>query len=243
MKVVILCAGRGSRTGLSYPKCLYRFKNKPSLLEINIRNIKKAGFKSSDIKLATGFKEHLIKKETKNLYTCIKNKKFKSTNMIFSLNEVIKKYGIDTYYVFYSDIIFDLKSINYLKKSKKKISTLVDSNWLSKWKLKKNYLNDLEDLRILNGKIISLGKKVKKIKNIDGRFVGITKFSKEIIAKLIKENFFKKNLKENKKLDFTNFLMKLIKKKIEVHAVKKNINWFEFDEPYDFDNYKKFYIK
>ena len=79
--------------------------------------------------------------------------------------------------------------------------------------MKKNYLNDLEDLRILNGKIISLGKKVKKIKNIDGRFVGITKFSKEIIAKLIKEIFFKKNLKENKKLDFTNFLMKLIKKK------------------------------
>ena len=34
--------------------------------------------------------------------------------------------------------------------------------------------------------------------------------------------------------------MKLIKKKIEVHAVKKNINWFEFDEPYDFDNYKNF---
>ena len=52
-------------TGLSYPKCLYRFKNKPSLLEINIRNIKKAGFKSSDIKLATGFKEHLIKKKPK----------------------------------------------------------------------------------------------------------------------------------------------------------------------------------
>ena len=109
--------------------------------------------------------------------------------MIFSLNEVIKNMEL-ILLCFYSDIIFDLKSINYLK-IKKKISTLVDSNWLSKWKLKKNYLNDLEDLRILNGKIISLGKKVKN-KNIDGRFVGITKFSKEIIAKLIKENFFKK---------------------------------------------------
>ena len=41
MKAVILCAGRGSRTGLSYPKCLYRFKNKPSLLEINIEILRK----------------------------------------------------------------------------------------------------------------------------------------------------------------------------------------------------------
>ena len=50
-------------------------------------------------------------------------------------------------------------------------------------------------------KIHLFRQKSKKNKNIDGRFVGITKFSKEIIAKLIKENFFKKNLKENKKLD------------------------------------------
>ncbi|MDB9739760.1 NTP transferase domain-containing protein, partial [Candidatus Pelagibacter sp.] len=114
MKAVILCAGKGSRTGLSYPKCLYKFKDGESLLIKNIKNIKKIGFKNSDIILATGFKEHLIKRDTKNLYTYIKNKKFNTTNMIFSLNEVIKKYKPQSYYIFYADIIFEFKAIKYL---------------------------------------------------------------------------------------------------------------------------------
>ena len=243
MKAVILCAGRGSRTGLPYPKCLYKFKDELSLLNTNIKNIKKLGFKNSEIILATGFKENLIKKETKNLYTYVKNKKYKSTNMIFSLYEVIKKYGLQTYYIFYADIIFELKVLKTLKNSKKDITTLIDSNWLEKWKLKDDYLDDLEELKILNGKIKSLGKKIRKIRGINGRFVGITKFSKKIIKKLIEENFFSINLKENKKIDFTNFLMKLIRKKISVHAIRKKINWFEFDELNDFKNYTKYYKK
>ena len=116
MKAVILCAGRGRRTGLTYPKCLYEFKKGVSLLDNNIKVIKKLGFKNSDIILATGFKEDLIKKKTKNLYTYIKNKKFNSTNMIYSFNEVIKKFGSQTYYVFYADIIFEIDAVKYLKK-------------------------------------------------------------------------------------------------------------------------------
>ena len=115
MKAVILCAGRGRRTGLTYPKCLYEFKKGVSLLDNNIKVIKKLGFKNSDIILATGFKEDLIKKKTKNLYTYIKNKKFNSTNMIYSFNEVIKKFGSQTYYVFYADIIFEIDAVKYLK--------------------------------------------------------------------------------------------------------------------------------
>ena len=37
MKAVILCAGSGTRTGLNYPKCLYKFKDGESLLTKNIR--------------------------------------------------------------------------------------------------------------------------------------------------------------------------------------------------------------
>ena len=134
MKAVILCAGMGRRTGLSYPKCLYKIDKKISLLNLNIKKIKKLGFKNSEIILVTGFKEKLIKKETKNLFTYIKNKEYRSTNMIFSLFEVVKKYGIQSYFVFYSDIIFDFKYIKLLSKSKKNIATLIDIEWLKKWK-------------------------------------------------------------------------------------------------------------
>ena len=49
MKAVILCAGSGKRTGLKYPKCLYKFKNQKSILEQNISLLKKNKFKDSDI--------------------------------------------------------------------------------------------------------------------------------------------------------------------------------------------------
>ena len=241
MKAVILCAGLGSRTGFNYPKCLYKFDDDSTLLSKNIEAIKKHGFKNSDIILVTGFKSSLIKKETNYLYEYIQNRDYAVTNMVYSFNEVIKKHKSQNYYIFYADIIFDAKNINLLKKSRKHISTLVDSDWLKKWKLKKNYLDDLEELKIYQKKIIQLGKKIKTTKNINGRFVGITKFSKKIISKIINENILNKVLKKNKKIDLTNFLMHLINENYNIFAIKKKINWFEFDEYYDFKKFIKIY--
>lgn len=221
MKAVILCAGLGSRTGLRYPKCLFKLNDGSTLLSKNIDIIKKYGFKNSDIILATGFKSSLIKKETNNLYNYVKNFHYAKTNMVYSFNEVIKKYKDHDYYIFYADIIFDAKNVGIIKKSKKDISTIVDIDWVNKWKLKKNYLDDLEELRIYNGRILKLGKKVKKIDGIDGRFVGITKFSKKIIKQFITKKVLKTILKLNKKIDLTNFLMHLINNNYEVFPIKK----------------------
>jgi choline kinase len=239
MKAVILCAGLGSRTGLKYPKCLFKFDDGSTLLSKNIDSIKKYGFKNDDIILATGFKSSLIQKETNNLFKYVKNFRYAKTNMVYSFNEVLKKYKDHDYYIFYADIIFDSKNVGIIKKSKNDISTIVDSDWLEKWKLKKNYLDDLEELKIHKSKISKLGKKVKKIDGIDGRFVGITKFSKKIVRQLIKKKILKNILKENKKIDLTNFLMYLINYNYEVIAIKKKVNWFEFDEYNDFKKYLK----
>ena len=67
----------------------------------------------------------------------------------------------------------------------------------------------------------------------------ITKFSKSTINTLIYNDFFKNLLKENKKIDFTNLLMKLINNKFHIYALKKKLNWFEFDRKEDFVTYEK----
>ena len=56
---------------------------------------------------------------------------------------------------------------------------------------------------------------------------------------MIKKKIFINELKKNPKIDFTNFLMKLIKRKFDIYAIKKKIKWFEFDEYNDFKVYKK----
>ena len=239
MLAIILCAGKGSRTGLNYPKCLYNFDDGTSLISRNIENLKKCGFRNSNIILATGFSEKLVKNETKFKYVYIKNKKFRSTNMVYTLNEVLKKKKDDDIYVIYSDIVYDY---NYLKKlilSKKDIVTLVDKAWLEKWKLKKNYREDFESLKVRKDELISLGKKTYDLHKIDGRFIGITKFTKKIIKKFKDKKIITNELKKNEKLDFTGFLMELIKKKYTINVLLAKIKWFEFDTKYDFNIYKR----
>ncbi len=243
MIAIILCAGRGSRTGLKYPKCLHNFTDGTNLINRNIENLKKCGFRNSQIILATGFAENLIKKASKSKYVYIKNKKHNSTNMIYTLNEVLKKTKNQDVYVIYSDIMYDFSCLKKLIVNKKDIVTLVDKDWVKKWKLKKNYLNDLESLKIKKDKIISLGKKTKNLREIDGRFVGITKFSKKIITILKDKKIIKNELKKDNKLDFTSFLMNLIKRKYLVNSLLMKIKWFEFDTKYDFNVFTKLYKK
>ena len=240
MKAVILCAGSGKRTGLKYPKCLYKFKNQKSILEQNISLLKKNKFKDSDIVIVTGFKSILIKNLTKNKYKYIYNKNYKKTNMVYSLNLYLRKISkITDLLIIYSDIIFEEKCLSLIIKSKKKICTLVDNNWLEKWKLKKNYQNDLEELLIENNEIVKLGKKTNNVENISGRFVGITKLSQNVLQDFNNSRLLDKILLKNKKIDFTNFLMILIQMKYSVHSILKNLKWAEFDTIDDFKKFKK----
>ena len=160
--------------------------------------------------------------------------------MVYSLNLYLRKISkITDLLIIYSDIIFDEKCLSLIIKSKKKISTLVDNNWLEKWKLKKNYQNDLEELLIENNEIVKLGKKTNNVENISGRFVGITKLSQNVLQDFNNSRLLDKILLKNKKIDFTNFLMILIQMKYSVHSILKNLKWAEFDTIDDFKKFKK----
>ena len=49
--------------------------------------------------------------------------------------------------------------------------------------IKKNYREDFESLKVRKDELISLGEKTYDLHKIDGRFIGITKFTKKIIKK------------------------------------------------------------
>ena len=146
---------------------------------------------------------------------------------------MLKKIKSDEVIVIYSDILFEKKCLSQIIKSKHSISTVIDKDWKKKWKKKSNYMEDLEELKIKNSKIYSLGKKTFDLKDIDGRFLGITKFSKKTIINL-KKDFIPKILRQNKNIDFTNFLMNLINNNFKVKAILDKFDWHEFDNPKDF---------
>ncbi len=78
MKVILLCAGLGSRLNSKIPKGLIKVKNK-TLLEICVKNFLSKKINKKNIYFATGFKKEMImKKFGKNLIIAlIKNTKYK----------------------------------------------------------------------------------------------------------------------------------------------------------------------
>ena len=238
MKAIILCAGLGSRLNSKKPKGFIVINNQ-TLLERCVKNLISVGFKKKDIFFATGFKKNLVSEKFGKKFNYSFNKYYKVTNMVYTLFNTLKDINNSSVLVTYSDIIYDKENIKRLLNKKSDISTLVDFKWKKIWLKKKKLLSDSESLKIKKDKIIELGKRTKNIKKIDGRYVGVLKISKDILPNIydLYQESLKKNPKKFKKIDMTNFLNFLIKKKYELNFVKLSGSWNEYDDFVDL-NYK-----
>jgi len=232
MRSIILAAGKGSRMKnltQSKPKCLLIYKNK-NIIDWQIRAMKKNNIKK--ICIITGFKNKLLNKYK---YKKIFNKRWKETNMVYSLMCAKKWLKNKSFLVSYSDIYYDANTLKLLFKSKDDISITYDPNWLRLWKKRfKKPLSDAETFKIdKNSNLLEIGKKTKNIKNIEGQYMGLLKFTPKGWAKAIRiYNSLK--LSKRKKIHMTSLLQLILKKKvIKIKAIAIKKKWFEFDNPKD----------
>jgi len=234
MKIIILCAGLGSRLHSNQPKGFIQIEGK-TILENCVQNFLKYKIKKKNIIFATGFKKNLIKKKFGMKYRYSFNKKFRNTNMVYTLFNTLKKINNTDILISYSDIIYDKKNIFKLIKDKNNISTLIDFKWKKMWKEKNKLYSDSESLSIVNNKIVELGKSTKNINKIDGRYVGVIKVSKNVLPKIKKfyKSLLNKNPKKFENIDMTNFLNLLIKEKYEISPIKLIGKWNEYDDYID----------
>lgn len=236
MHLILLAAGKGSRLPKKYrnnPKCMVQINHK-TILEHNLNFYNNFKFKT----IVGGFKSNKLKSFIKeNNFSFIKNEKFNSTNMVYSLFKV-RKIKSSKILVCYTDIIFDPKIYKNIKKIKNS-SIVVKRNWLKVWKGRMNFkkiLHDAEDLKTKKNQVISIGQKLKS-KFPKYQYMGIIKFNKIEFLKLKK--FFK--LLNNKKIDFTTFLDRAIQEKIiKLNFFPTNRYWFEIDNSKDIDYTKKY---
>lgn len=238
MKIIILCAGKGRRMLINYPKSLLKINTQHSILKNIYINFIKQGVKNKDIIFATGYKPELIKKEIGHKVNFIHNKKYASTNMVYTLMNTIKKID-DDIIITYSDIVYDLRNIKKIINDKSQLITFIDKRWKSLWKTKNKLESDSETLKINKKNILELGKKTKDIKSIQARYVGLTKISKDNLE-LIKKIYsikLKKNPKKFLKIDMTNFFNFLIQHKFELNYLQIIGKWDEFDDEVDYKNY------
>tara|TARA_B100002019_G_C21230716_1_gene579937 strand:+ start:325 stop:1056 length:732 start_codon:yes stop_codon:yes gene_type:complete len=236
MKIVFLAAGKGTRIfeKIKSPKALIRI-NKVSLIQRLIKNIEKKFW--NNIFIVTGFQSSKIKNETKKFkVNFIENKLYFKTEMLYSMYLALKKINDDIVFS-YSDIFYEKKIISSLIKSKSKnIIVPINTNWEKIWKIrKKNIIDDAETLKIKNNKIVEIGKKIKKIKDVQGQYMGIfmiPRNRRKEILKIIKEN----KMEKNHITYFLNFLIQ--KNEILKPKLYKGL-WYEFDDKTDLNQFKK----
>ena len=249
MKIIILAAGEGKRLRPltdDKPKCLVKFNNRPIINyivdSIQYNNIDK-------VILVDGYKKEILREHLKERnYIFRSNNIFDKTNMLHSLF-CAKDFFDDDLIISYSDIIYENKVLKSLVESENLIDVVVDKEWKRLWEIRmENPLDDAESLVIENNKIKEIGFKTIDFNQIQGQYIGLIKFSKEIVQEILK---FYNSLDPHKeyygqKLDnmyLTTFLQLLIDNKFEINPLTINGGWIEIDSLKDLENYKQKDIK
>jgi len=157
--------------------------------------------------------------------------------MFYSIICGLKKTNADTL-VSYSDIYYNYKLLNIIiKKKSKNILLPVNLSWKKIWKIRgKNIYDDAETLKYNNNlELIEIGKKFKKKEEPKSQFMGLIFIPQKKISQIIK--YYNKN--KLQKMQTTDVLNLLLRKKEKVNVLPTKSFWYEFDDYEDLHNYNK----
>jgi choline kinase len=238
MNIVIIAAGKGSRIFKKLKKNKQLIDLEEGvLLKILVENAIKAKFEK--IYIVVGFKSKNIINALKNYpqVIFIYNKYFATREMFYSIICGLKKTNADTL-VSYSDIYYNYKLLNIIiKKKSKNILLPVNLSWKKIWKIRgKNIYDDAETLKYNNNlELIEIGKKFKKKEEPKSQFMGLIFIPQKKISQIIK--YYNKN--KLQKMQTTDVLNLLLRKKEKVNVLPTKSFWYEFDDYEDLHNYNK----
>lgn len=240
LKALILAAGRGSRLGrltARKPKCLVELQGK-SLLERQIFAMEHAGLR--EIGIVVGYRADMIPGRGVKK---IKNRRWKTTYGVFSMLCARRWFGQGPLLVSYGDIFYSWRDLARLLRSQGDVAVAYDPRWLKLWR--KRFADpaaDAESFRIRGGKITEIGAPHPDIKEVQGQFMGLLKFSPKGLRRIA--SLWKSLSREQRdQLDMTSMLRRMISRNWLVTGVPVRCPWGEVDSAEDLYLYKQQTIK
>ncbi len=215
-----------------------------SLIGRQIKQFTKIGI--TDISIVRGFMGHKI---NFSKVTYFENKDFDNSNMLVSLFTASSKMK-DDIIVSYGDIMFSQLLLEKILCEKGDVLVSVDVDWEKYWLMRYETTSyDTESLKLgRNNFILSLGEPDPNVNDIDGRYVGLLRFSETGLNSI-------KNIWNNFKNDYwdkpwqisgnplreaylTDMLQAMIDENQKVKASITHNGWIEFDTDNDYENAK-----
>lgn len=229
MKAIILAAGRGSRLlNLTddRPKCLVELHAKP-LLHWQLEALKGSGI--SDILVVRGYRKDQITGD----FETTENPRWFETNMVATLLAAKNWLLNQACIVSYSDIVYPAEAIHRLMQDESPLSILYDPNWLELWEQRfEDPLSDAESLRLdPQGQLVDIGRKAISVKEIQGQYMGLLKFTPEAAGWFF--NLLDKNQELADRLDMTSLLRMLMDQGRTIQAIPWDGAWCEVDNQKD----------
>ena len=237
-------AGIGSRLRphtKDIPKCLVKLCGMP-ILEHQLNVFKKLKIPDKSITIVGGYLFEKLNKYNLNL---VKNEKYESTNMVYSLFCALDNIELnEDLIISYGDIVFEKGVLLKLIKSTSPVTVVADKSWKKLWELRmENIIEDAETFKFdqkLN--ILEIGRKPDLIDDIKAQYIGLIKIRKDyldqikfIYRKILFDEQYKKSVSEN--IYMTSFLETIIQSGIPAKACLIEGGWLEVDTAKDLEIY------
>ena len=248
MNAIIIAGGNSTRIrplSNEIPKTMIEIYGK-SILERQIELFQRYGI--SDITVVTGYQSEKI--NLPNI-TCIKNEKYKSTNINEGLFCAKAKLN-DSVVIAYGDLMFEYEVLERILNFKGDIGVGVRLNWKPHYKGRTLYpISEAENVVIENNKIVKIRKNISKCEKnqIIGEFIGIMKLSKNASDILVQKYLELEkshigkfhNAPSLKQAYITDMLQEIIDSDYLVEPVIIEGKWCEIDTIQDIEYAKQIF--
>ena len=229
----------GKRLNQKKPKSFIDIDNR-KLIDIQLSELNKAGIKSEDIYIVTGYKSELFSEYKLNTFF---NQYYETTHQVYSISCASSLSDAKEVVVIYGDVIFENILVSTLHEQNHNFVIPSYENFKRLWEDRGDYnYTDLESFTINeNGRILDIGNEIKDINQVQGQFMGIVYFDNFWFKDFLQLYESYKIIDEKKSLviQTTNFLNYLIKNDTHIQSLKYDGYFMELDNQKDLSLIRK----